>query len=931
MNVFLSAATLWLIDFLVLATALLSAVLALRMVLREPAQRVALAWAAWLGMGLLGVLVALPAWPRQPLGDFVNFQRELQHSVPAERQVAELSWEADDAAGIVSHEATILDLPLSMHDTLPATANLPAASPLAFDEWVAAVWLLGAGLAGGWMLLGRVQARWLLRGAAHVPAWVQAELASIVGQRASPGLWASGRVSTAVALGALRPQVVLPAESILEQNRTAIRAALAHEWAHIRHGDLWLLALERLLLPLLFMHPLFWWLRRGVRLDQELLADAAAAGDQPVQYAEALLTWAKSAKNERHGLAALSMWEHPSPLSRRVNMILNPKRRPSQAIGRWWTAALAALLVPAVIGLSLFTLRPLTAQEEEAAEAEPAAVPTEPAPAAPSYQEDPGPAPWPAMVPVTKIQLEMLILSVNREKLAEAMTSLEDFLQDSPRINLQREAGLVVSDDIRPDDVLELIKWLKQHDAVKILSRPSAITLDGREAHFSIGGEAPILRVEETINGKHERRIEYQRFGTTLTVRPKISDKNRNLIALDFTAEQANLLSPGEKAEEGGAARDVPGLVSHKFTLHADEVALGGSLLVAESPADKRDAGKTAKEQFVAIVTLHEVVHAQAPVYSDPAAGQRGEAKRKATQAALDAATKDDAHTPHLRVMKTDVPLSFEYLVGERDPVQVATLLEDKARSSKWHAFKTIPIRDPKPARVVILVAQSDARQLADFVGDAIGKQKTAPLAKDAENVPHLVPDHPLVSPPTLESKPPAPLYPAKPKLALRVYPLKYLKAAEVQKQLEAILSKSPYQPVKIMHDPRANALIVEDDGRSGGRYADEIAKLIESLDQPAKADEPKPMPAPARENPSPSTELRLLELDREEADASLQIAEAELQAMQEIRAKNPGAASPAELRKFEFQVQRAKIQLERINVRLEGLKSQPAQSPPSR
>jgi beta-lactamase regulating signal transducer with metallopeptidase domain len=135
----------------------------------------------------------------------------------------------------------------------------------------------------------------------------------------------------------MSPKIVLPEESIKEANSAAVRAALAHEWAHIHHGDLWLLAIERMLVPLLAVHPLFWWLRRSIRLDQELLADAAAAGDEPAEYAEALLVLARTAQPARHGLPALSMWEHPSTLSRRVAMILDPKSRVTRPLaGRGW-------------------------------------------------------------------------------------------------------------------------------------------------------------------------------------------------------------------------------------------------------------------------------------------------------------------------------------------------------------------------------------------------------------------------------------------------------------------------------------------------------------------------------------------------------------------------------------------------------------------
>jgi beta-lactamase regulating signal transducer with metallopeptidase domain len=132
-------------------------------------------------------------------------------------------------------------------------------------------------MAIGWVLLGHWRTGALLRTAVKAPSWAWDELKAII-QRTSrnaaegksqnategvpdssrvPALWASRRVPSAVALGALSPQIILPESSLAESNRSAVQAALAHEWAHIRHGDLWLLAIERLLLPLLAVHPLF--------------------------------------------------------------------------------------------------------------------------------------------------------------------------------------------------------------------------------------------------------------------------------------------------------------------------------------------------------------------------------------------------------------------------------------------------------------------------------------------------------------------------------------------------------------------------------------------------------------------------------------------------------------------------------------------------
>ena len=79
-----------------------------------------------------------------------------------------------------------------------------------------------------------------------------------------------------VAVGLWRPVILLPTTMVKQSEPSELRTVLAHELAHVRHRDLWLLAALRALLVVLWAHPLFWLLRRRVRLDQEMLADAAA-------------------------------------------------------------------------------------------------------------------------------------------------------------------------------------------------------------------------------------------------------------------------------------------------------------------------------------------------------------------------------------------------------------------------------------------------------------------------------------------------------------------------------------------------------------------------------------------------------------------------------------------------------------------------------
>jgi beta-lactamase regulating signal transducer with metallopeptidase domain len=367
-NAWLSLVGLWLTDFAWLATALLAAALLLRPLLREPGSRVLLTWGAWLVLGLAAVLTMLPGWPRWNIGQLMT---TAEHEPPAKALTAnELVWlEPIRLADSPAADAELIA-------SIPQNTALVAAAlemPLMDSrwtglEWFAVGWLVVTALASAWICVGLWQVRRLVRRAEPAPKWIDNEHRQIREEQAATiDVFISGRLSSAVAMGALRPRILLPREAAVETNVKGIRAALAHEGAHIRHGDLWLLAMERVLVPLLAAHPLFWWLRQSTRLDQEFLADAVAAGERPVEYAEALVGWANAAGSSPVGLAALGIWERPSNLTRRVKMILNHNRPLSTRFGRLCGLATSLVLLGLVVALSTLSMQPLTADDDPAA------------------------------------------------------------------------------------------------------------------------------------------------------------------------------------------------------------------------------------------------------------------------------------------------------------------------------------------------------------------------------------------------------------------------------------------------------------------------------------------------------------------------------------------------------------------------------------
>ena len=141
------------------------------------------------------------------------------------------------------------------------------------------------------------------------------------------------------------------------------------------------------------------------------------------------------------------------------------------------------------------------------------------------------------------------------------------------------------------------------------------------------------------------------------------------------------------------------------------------------------------------------------------------------------------------------------------------------------------------------------------------------------------------------------------------VYRLRFVESATVADRLKEFLAKSSASDAKVAVDAATNSVIV---AAQPQHHAD-IKKLITALDRP-------------EENRALQTELKLLELDLAEAKLSVEEAEEEYSRVQELKATN--SISQQEVRQKQLAVERAKIQLQRIMVKLEAAKSKAEPAP---
>jgi Ca-activated chloride channel family protein len=201
------------------------------------------------------------------------------------------------------------------------------------------VWFYLAGLfamllyrATGWILLRRVMAR---------------------SARLKERLRESSDVVVPVAVGILRPKVILPA-CWRDWSADTRRAVLAHEFAHIRRNDTLISALARVVKCVLWFHPLAWWVSRKVSELAELSCDAVALESlrDPGEYSRILLTFASGVNRAgyRVALPGLAMAASSSGMRKRIDHVFELADGGARKLGR--PAVWLVLIGLPVIGLA---------------------------------------------------------------------------------------------------------------------------------------------------------------------------------------------------------------------------------------------------------------------------------------------------------------------------------------------------------------------------------------------------------------------------------------------------------------------------------------------------------------------------------------------------------------------------------------------------
>jgi beta-lactamase regulating signal transducer with metallopeptidase domain/protein involved in polysaccharide export with SLBB domain len=211
---------------------------------------------------------------------------------------------------------------------------------------VLAIWVVGI---AGYLLRLLVGSLRMWRVARHggpLPTHLQqavGRLSRQMGFRVLPVVRVVDELSQAVAVGIVRPMVLLPAAWVTGLDGQLLEAVLAHELAHLRRWDLAINLLQRVVEAMLFFHPAVWWCSRRIRAEREMCCDeaAVAALGNPVPYAKALAQVAHHVGSAYEPAWSVGIGGSKMALLERIRNVLGLGA--SNGNGRWYGPSCAAV------------------------------------------------------------------------------------------------------------------------------------------------------------------------------------------------------------------------------------------------------------------------------------------------------------------------------------------------------------------------------------------------------------------------------------------------------------------------------------------------------------------------------------------------------------------------------------------------------------
>ena len=229
---------------------------------------------------------------------------------------------------------------VSMSWTERLASLLDRSLPLVLVVWASGVAFFVGRLGVGTMAARRMKWRATKPVAAELQVAFR-NLCSRLGVSRTVVLLHSALVQVPTVIGWMRPVILIPMSALSGLSMEQLEALLAHELAHIRRHDYFVLMVQSVVETLLFYHPAVWWVSKQVRLERESCCDEVAVGvsGDELGYARAL----SFLENYRASQTEMALSAHGGELTMRIKRVLGYEEKPAGL-----TMAAAVVLLMAV-------------------------------------------------------------------------------------------------------------------------------------------------------------------------------------------------------------------------------------------------------------------------------------------------------------------------------------------------------------------------------------------------------------------------------------------------------------------------------------------------------------------------------------------------------------------------------------------------------
>jgi beta-lactamase regulating signal transducer with metallopeptidase domain/peptidoglycan/xylan/chitin deacetylase (PgdA/CDA1 family) len=223
--------------------------------------------------------------------------------------------------------------------------NVPDLLPFIVFLWFLGVGLFTLRLTGGFSQLRRYRTEATM----EPNEWWQQTFSRLcetttVGKKVA--LLKSEWVETPIAIGILKPVIVVPASLFLQISPRELETIIAHELIHIRRYDPLVNIVQCVIEAVFFYHPCAWWISAQIRREREFAADAAVMEifeNSHVTYARALANLEEIRLRTNKQMPRYATAANGGNFMQRIKRILKIKTEASTANSAW-TAGLACLL-----------------------------------------------------------------------------------------------------------------------------------------------------------------------------------------------------------------------------------------------------------------------------------------------------------------------------------------------------------------------------------------------------------------------------------------------------------------------------------------------------------------------------------------------------------------------------------------------------------